>query len=146
MISSSQCVWFINLGPLHQQPVTDWFRKQQSGLNEESGCMLSNSVSELPRLVAAPKISPAERRWRKKQAADLSKSQDGVGGEEGETTRAILGANHDKLSSRKQQQQQQRQQPQTKQHQSRGILAEDSQGGLIMKAAGDIKGRQRPAR
>ena len=105
--------------------------------------MISNSVSELPRLVAAPKLSPAERRWRKKQA-DLSKGQDGEGGEEGEATRAILGANHDKFSSRKQQQQ--RQQPQTKQHQSRGILAEDSQGGLIMKAAGDIKGRQRSAR
>ena len=63
---SFQCVWFFSLGSAHQQPVMDWFRKQST---EDAGCLLAGSVAELPQLTAAPKLTPAERRWRKKQAA-----------------------------------------------------------------------------
>ena len=103
-----QCVWFISLGPEHQQPVTDWFRKQQAGSDrEDSGCMLANNVSELPRLVAAPKLSPAERRWHKKQA-DLKARQDGTGEGGGEDGVILNRAIQEACQGRQQQRQQQK--------------------------------------
>lgn len=91
---SFQCVWFVSLGPTHQQPIVEWWRKSiesstaaaaaaavprpeagaEGGVGgplrgiRPAGCMIVASVAELPVLTAAPKLSPAERRWRKKQA------------------------------------------------------------------------------
>ena len=70
--------------------------------------MLANNVSELPRLVAAPKLSPAERRWHKKQA-DLKARQDGTGEGGGEDGVILNRAIQEACQGRQQQQQQQRQ-------------------------------------
>ena len=60
---SFQCVWFVGLGSAHQQAVYDDCR---ADCGAAPGCQLAHSVEDLPQLMAAPKLTPAERRWRKK--------------------------------------------------------------------------------
>jgi hypothetical protein len=102
---SFQCVWFFCLGERHHKPVIDWLtaqleqqpeqgREQQGGSAKEAEAdgeapqgpayAIAASIRDVPQLMAAPKLTPAERRWRKKQAAMMEggegQQQEGEGG------------------------------------------------------------------
>lgn len=57
---------FVHLGEAHQKPVVEWWRKQHEAA---APCALASEVGGLPQLTAVQKMTPAERRWRKKQQA-----------------------------------------------------------------------------
>jgi hypothetical protein len=64
---SFQCVWFLSLGGIPQQAAAvEWWQKNVAG--EGAECVVVSDVKELPRLMAAPEATPAERRWKKKLA------------------------------------------------------------------------------
>ncbi|KAG2453624.1 hypothetical protein HYH02_001839 [Chlamydomonas schloesseri] len=63
---SFQCVWFVGLGERHQKHVVEWWRQRHA---DSAACVIVGDVKDLPVLTAAKKLTPAERRWRKKQAA-----------------------------------------------------------------------------
>ncbi|GAX73251.1 hypothetical protein CEUSTIGMA_g705.t1 [Chlamydomonas eustigma] len=68
---SFQCVWFLSMGGIPQQAATvEWWRKNIGEAAAE--CVIVTDVKELPQLMAAPKSSPAERRWKKKQEVQLA--------------------------------------------------------------------------
>ncbi|KAG2495856.1 hypothetical protein HYH03_006094 [Edaphochlamys debaryana] len=74
---SFQCVWFVGLGERHQKPVVEWWRQRHG---DGAACVIVGDVKDLPVLTAVKKLTPAERRWRKKQAA-LAQQGQGQGGE-----------------------------------------------------------------
>jgi hypothetical protein len=53
-----QCIWFVWLGKHHDRILHEW--------TDAEGCMLTAHVETLPKLAPAPRITPAERRWRRK--------------------------------------------------------------------------------
>lgn len=57
---------FVHLGEAHQKPIVEWWRKQHEAA---APCALAAEVGGLPQLTAVQKMTPAERRWRKKQQA-----------------------------------------------------------------------------
>lgn len=62
---SFQCVWFAGLGKAHQKVMVEWWRQRHA---DSAACVIVGEVGDLPLLTAAKKLTPAERRWRKKQA------------------------------------------------------------------------------
>eukprot|EP00729_Bicosta_minor_P017602 gene17602-15861_t len=93
---SFQCVWFCCMGDKHQQAVLDWWRNKNAstagpaeiaagavvnaggGQSTPSeplavpapiGFAVAATAEELPQLMNAAKLTPAEKRWRKKQQA-----------------------------------------------------------------------------
>ncbi|EFJ45758.1 hypothetical protein VOLCADRAFT_105839 [Volvox carteri f. nagariensis] len=79
---SFQCVWFVGLGERHQKHVVEWWRQRHA---DSADCVIVGNVKDLPVLTAAKKLTPAERRWRKKQAALQQ------GGGEGQPAAASVG-------------------------------------------------------
>ena len=61
---SFQCVWFFSLGmELHDKVIASWHSVMRDSV---SYAIIAENVKDLPQLQAAPKVTPAERRWRKK--------------------------------------------------------------------------------
>lgn len=65
---SFQCVWFVSLGEPHHKPVVEWWRAEAARGALDGSAALASDVADLPQLHASPRVTPAERRWRKKQA------------------------------------------------------------------------------
>ena len=63
------CVWFLCLGRLHGPVTEDLWGGASAGVAPLAGggSLLARTVELLPEVAPAPRVSPAERRWRKKQ-------------------------------------------------------------------------------
>jgi hypothetical protein len=74
-----QCIWFINTGK-HKDELLAWWEENQH-LNPRQS-VLSPNIEDLPQLAekATNRLTPAERRWRKKQREGrASKNETPVG-------------------------------------------------------------------
>lgn len=58
-----QCIWFIHVGR-HREGLLSWWKEQKT----ERKSVLAEKTEDLPQLAdrASQKLSPSERRWRKK--------------------------------------------------------------------------------
>ena len=59
-----QCVWFADFGADNAAILARW--KARAGADDDVSCVLAERVGDLPQLAPAKKLTPAERRWRKK--------------------------------------------------------------------------------
>ena len=81
-----QCIWFLSLGREHHAATLEWWRRECG--DAEGAPAMSEEVEALPQLCAAPKLTPAERRWRKKLAASADPAEGaGMGRGGGQGTR-----------------------------------------------------------
>lgn len=66
---SFQCVWFMSLGSLyHDTIIAYWVKK----FKDIAHCKIDTDPEKLPQLQSAPRLTPAERRWKKKTKTEES--------------------------------------------------------------------------
>jgi hypothetical protein len=70
---SFQCVWFMSLGEQHHDMIVNYWKKKFVHI---AHCRINIDPENLPQLMAAPKVTPAERRWKKKSGNEVEKEKE----------------------------------------------------------------------